>query len=230
MDWYQALARSAVDIASYWFGWQILDWLRPVALGAVVASAGWFITRWRQWPWQRELRGAAVALIALLMAMALLPRPKSDSASPRSLSASAKDTTLPDDKAGACVSAPAPTPLPMWFDNDGLQWRMAKELRTQIQARLHEPNADSCLALVIHYPTPYSQHIANELNTLLAFSGCETSDILADRTLDDGLEVRTARTGSNPAYAEFLRSVLNEKAGVNVRYNLRIRRGRAFLR
>lgn len=112
-----------------------------------------------------------------------------------------------------------PPPTPAWFNNDSLKWKMAKDLREQIQARIHAPNADTCTAIVIHYPTPYSQHVASELNTLLGFAGCRIDDVLADRTLDNGLEIRTARTGASPAYAEFMRDVLNKQAGVDVPYN-----------
>jgi hypothetical protein len=48
------------------------DWLKPAANLAIVSAIGWLITRWRQWRWQREFRGATIALIALTVAMVLL--------------------------------------------------------------------------------------------------------------------------------------------------------------
>lgn len=48
------------------------EWLRPVAWTAVVTACGWFVTWWRQWRWQREFRGAAIAFIGLTIILVLL--------------------------------------------------------------------------------------------------------------------------------------------------------------
>lgn len=110
MDWDQVK-----EIARFWFGWQLLDLLRPAAEAAIVTFVGWFIARYQQWPWQRELRGAAIGFIALTIAIALVARQPHIESTPQHavLSASATDVAGIEDKAQACVSAPPPTPSPL---------------------------------------------------------------------------------------------------------------------
>ncbi len=103
------------DIASFWLGWQVLDWLRALAVGAIVSIGGWLIARMRQSAWQRELRGAAIGFIALMIVVALVARqrrPNIESPPPQHTmsSASATDAVGTNDKAQACVTAPPPTP------------------------------------------------------------------------------------------------------------------------
>jgi hypothetical protein len=59
--------KEAQTMAFWFVGWSVLDWLKAL-LGSLAATVvGWIVTRYRRSIWKREFRGAAIAIIAVIL-------------------------------------------------------------------------------------------------------------------------------------------------------------------
>jgi hypothetical protein len=109
MDW-GWWTQKVEDIILSWTGSLVLDWLRASAAGAVLTAAGWLMARYREWSWQRELKGAMIGFIAMTIVLALVHR------GPTGTSAIPLQTANPAHVAEAEAPTPSPTPHVLNFD------------------------------------------------------------------------------------------------------------------
>ena len=86
------------------------DWLRPVAWWAAVSAAGWLITWWQRWRWQREFRGAAIALTTLTFILALLTSRPNNQSKPGQTLGYVNDIDTGEVRSGPAPASPTPQP------------------------------------------------------------------------------------------------------------------------